>query len=139
MDKLTKQIIRCKVMQYPYLRNKITNEIAEVCEKGKGTEVSGGYSSARNASGFDERLAKIMSKQDYLWCKAVEAAIGYFNERGREEVVNAVEGLYWKGQLNADGVARVLHVSRAQVYFYIDDLFEMIHKYAISNGVCSIN
>ncbi|MCX4361787.1 MAG: hypothetical protein OSJ74_00145 [Clostridia bacterium] len=136
MDKLTKQIIRCKVMQYPYLRNKIANEIAEVCEKRKGTEVSGGYSSARNASGFDERLAKIMSKQDYLWCKAVEAAIGYFNERGREEVVKAVEGLYWKGGLNADGVAMRLHISRRRVYDYIDILFEEVHKQAIINGIC---
>ncbi len=138
MDRLTKQIIKCKVMQYPHLRNKIADEIADVAEKGASGGVAGGKSSAHNANGFDERLARIMSREDYLWCKAIESAVGYFNERGREDVVKAVEGLYWRGGLNADGVARVMFVSRRLVYNYIDEFFNTIHLFAIKNGVASI-
>ena len=139
MDRMTKLTIKCKVMQYPHLRNKIADEIADVAEKGSSSGVSGGYSSARSANGFDERLARIMSKDDYLWCKAVESSVNYFNERGREEIVKAVELLYWKSGLNADGVAMKLNTCRAQVYRKVDDFFEMIHKYAISSGVIPIN
>ncbi len=135
MDRLTKQIIKCKVMQYPNMRNKIANEIADVADKGASNGVSGGYSSARNTSGFDERLARIMSKEDYLWCEAIESAIGYFNERGRSEVVKAVDELYWKSGLNADGVALRIHVSRKQVYNYIDNYFDILHKFALKSGV----
>ncbi|MDE6474765.1 MAG: hypothetical protein K2L70_06670 [Clostridia bacterium] len=137
MDRLTKQIIKCKVMQYPHMRNKIADEIADVCEKGANTSsgVLGGYSSTRNTSGFDERLAKIMSKEDYLWCQAIESAVGYFNERGREEVVKAVEGLYWKCGLNANAIALRLHISRTQVYNSVDDFFDTVHKFGIKNGV----
>lgn len=134
MDRLTKQIIKCKVMQYPHLRNKIADEIADIAEKGASGGVSGGKSSAHNASGFDERLARIMSKEDYLWCKAIELAVDYFNERGREDVVKAVEGLYWRDGLNADGVALKIHVSRKQVYNYVDEFFEVVHKSALING-----
>ena len=135
MDRLTKQIIKCKVMQYPHLRNKIANEIADVAEKGSSSGVLGGKSSVRNASGFDERLARIMSREDYLWCRAIELAVGYFNERGREEVVKAVEGLYWRDGLNANAIALRLHISRTQVYNCVDIFYDTVHKYAIKNGV----
>lgn len=135
MDRLTKQIIKCKVMQYPHLRNKIADEIADVAEKGTSGGVAGGKSSAHNASGFDERLARIMSREDYLWCKAIESAVGYFNERGREDVVKAVEGLYWRGGLNANAIALRLHISRTQVYNCVDIFYDTVHKYAIKNGV----
>ena len=136
MDRLTKQIIRCKVMQYPHLRNKIANEIANASEpRVSASAVSGGYCSVRCANGFEDKLLHIMSQDDYLWCEAIESAVNYFNERGREEIVKAVDELYWKSKLNVDGVARVLQVSRAHVYFYISDFFEMIHKYAIKSGV----
>ena len=134
MDRLTKQIIKCKVMQYPHLRNKIADEIADVAEKGASGGVSGGKSSARNANGFDAMLARIMSKEDYLWCMAIESAVGYFNERGRNEVVKAVDGLYWKDKLNADGLAMQLCVSRKHEYNYIDSFFEVVHKFALKNG-----
>lgn len=135
MDRLTKQIIKCKVMQYPHLRNKIADEIADVAEKGASGGVAGGKSSARNASGFDERLARIMSKEDYLWCKAIESAVDYFSQRGRKEVVKAVEGLYWKIGLNANAIALRLHISRTQVYNSVDDFFDTVHKFGIKNGV----
>ncbi|MDE6605104.1 MAG: hypothetical protein K2K85_03670 [Clostridia bacterium] len=139
MDKLTKQIIKCKVMQYPHLQNKIADDISSVSEKITSVGVSGGKCSVRNISSFDERLVSIMCKEDYLWREAIELAADYFKERGREEVVKAVEGLYWKRTLNADGVALKLNTCRAQVYRKVDDFFEMVHKYAIRNGVMSVN
>ena len=138
MDRMTKLTIKCKVMQYPHLRSKIADEIADVAEKGSSSGVSGGYSSTRNTNGFDERLARIMSKEDYLWCKAVESSVNYFNERGREEIVNTVDELHWKSRLNADGVALKIHVSRRRVYDYLDTFYEIVHKFAIKSGVAGI-
>lgn len=133
MDKLTKQIIKCKVMQYPRMRDKIANEIADICDNGSNNSVSCGYSSTRNTNGFDKRLAQIMGKEDYLWCEAIEFAVSYYNERGRSEVVKSVDELYWKNKLNADGVAMQLCVSRKHVYNFVDNFFDVVHKFALKN------
>ena len=138
MDRLTKQIIKCKVMQYPNMRNKINDDIFDIAEKGASNSVLGGRCSARNVSGFDEKLARIMSREDYFWCEAIKSAVGYFKERGQDEVIKVVDELYWKSKLNADGVARILFISRRLVYSYVDRFFEILHKFAIKNGVANI-
>lgn len=135
MDKLTKQIIKCKIMQYPHLKIKIADDIADVCEKGASNNIRGGRSSVLKVSGFDDKLTSIMSNEDYLWCDAIESSVDYFKDRGQEDVIKAVDGLYWKGGSNADGVAYKLHISRATVYNLIDSFMETAHKFALKKGL----
>lgn len=134
MDRLTKQIIKCKVMQYPRMRIKIADKIADVCEKCASGGMTGGKSSVMTTNGFDEKLALIMSKNDYLWCEAIEMTVKYYNEHGQSDVVKAVEELYWKNGFNADGVALRLCISRKHVYNYVNSFYETLHKFALKNG-----
>ena len=138
MDKLTKMTIRCKVMLYPQMKTKLEDEIGDMGEPSTAGGASAGKSSARKSNGFDEKLASIMSREDYLWCKSIESAVNYFQERGQDDVVKAVSELYWKSGRNADGVAMMLHVSRAQVYLQVDRLLNVVHKFAIKSGLVAI-
>ena len=138
MDKLTKMTIKCKVMLYPHMRTKLEDEIDDVCNKCTVGGMKGGKCSVRKSNGFDDRLIGIMSREDYLWCKSIESAVNYFKERGQDDIVKAVSELHWKSGRNADGVAMMLYISRKCVYNYVDKFFEMVHKYAIKNGVVNV-
>lgn len=135
MDRLTKMTIRRKIMLYPKLRNEVAEQIEDVGDKIHCGAMGGGKSSARKLSGWDEALIGVMSCEDYLWCKSIEEAVKYFNERGREEIVATIDELYWKCQLNANGVARKMYISRATVYNLVDIFMEVVHTYAIKNGL----
>ena len=84
---------------------------------------------------WDIALIGVMSKEDYLWCKAIEDAVKYFKERDRGDVSETIASLYWKSNLNADGIAQKLYISRATVYNLVDLFMETVHKFALKNGL----
>ncbi len=135
MDRLTKMTIKCKIMLYPKMQKEIAEQIADISEKTSGIGIGGGRSSAKGIKGWDIALIGVMSKEDYLWCKSVEDSVNYFKERGRGEVSETIDSLYWRSNLNADGIARKLYISRATVYNLVDLFMETVHKFALKNGL----
>lgn len=135
MDRAVKLTIKCKIMMYPRMQKEIANQIADISEKIGGGGTGGGKTSAKQVKGWDIALIGVMSKEDYLWCKAIEDTIAYFKERGRDEVTEAIEALYWKHRCNADGFAIKYNISRATVYNLVGKFEEIVHKYAIKHGL----
>lgn len=135
MDRVTKITIKSKIMLYPKMQKEIAEQIADISEKTSGIGIGGGRSSSKGIKGWDIALIGVMSKEDYLWCKAIEDAVKYCQERNLQDVVYTIDTLYWKNKGNADFVAIRTHMSRRSVYNSVDLFMDTVHKFALRNGI----
>lgn len=130
MNKDERRQIRVAFKMYQVWKDEVAHDIANAYERITAPlSDRPGKCSARAIRGFDSDIARVLSSNKYMWCRVVEDTIKHYHYIEPDYLV-LIEERFFNGKYDFE-VQQILHISRATIYNWEDNILIKAREYAI--------
>lgn len=127
MNTQTKRILKAKLRQYPYMRDRIAEKFADIASQ--KTVSHGGIGSGESHIDCMIACDNIMDSKSYLWTRAIENTLKDYEG----DTAKIIRMRYFQAHRASDyDIETALHYSRRRIYDKEDDFLNQLHKYTIA-------
>lgn len=130
-----KRKIRVAFKMYHTWKGECAEQIADAAFKITACPAArGGKSSVRSLHGFDFDVLRVLSSDCFAWCKVVEDTIRYFSAGYYVIMARLIQMKYFEAR-EVWEIMRELHISRATLFSYDDNVIAKAREFAIKYHV----